>query len=480
MSDACISHLSSLLPNLPILDTRMSVPEFPRPILVFLLSLVIFAPLSAQDLPLRRIPDDSSLRSVLADSWFKGNPRAVLNRGRLLQTLPGGGRIEVRSEAAGEEFMVILARELNGAGPGGFPGWAQGSWVLTRRMDDGAPLRIRIFPRSDYHTYVQFRPFSAPDKCVMDVVIYDAYVVNALPLPIPFERLFTLPLEEMLALAKDKFPLRYFEPQPDSYRDVRKFTGEVRKRLPELHFRDDGALDENGRYVFINDLAAQPKAPGLNCSGFAKWVVDGILRPVTGRRLSIGPLKAPFGERGSGFTSPWESLRDPFFGLDWTRNLASIAGRVLRAPVFGDLPEIEVREAPFSAVIRRDKQGTAAGDRISLVSFPGYLPGAGFGIEGIHPLLYTLAIDEPGRIYLASVNTEMGVPTTADNLRGLPRMRQHFHVAVLVPYFTENGIFRISLFESAEETLFNDFKTRYSKEHYVNLVRIPVEIAFDP
>jgi hypothetical protein len=308
----------------------------------------------------------------------------------------------------------------------------------------------------------------------MDVVLYNAYVVNGLPLPVPFERLLTMPLEEVLGLAKDKFPRRYFEPHPDSYRDVRKFIAGVRERLGELQFRDDGALDENGRYVFIDNLAAQPGEGGLNCSGFAKWVVDGILRPVTGQRLSIGPLKAPFGERGSGFTAPWEELRDPFFGLDWTRNLASIAGKVLRAPVYGDLTEIEVRDAPFSAVIRRDRRGS------SVQSFPGYLPDAGFGIEGIHPLLYTLAIDEPGRIYLASVNAERGAPTTEDNPRGRPRMRQHFHVAALIPYFNEYGNFRIALFESAEETQFNAFKTRYPNDHYVNLVRIPIEIAFDP
>jgi hypothetical protein len=477
----------------------MSIPKFLRPIPLFLLFLAAFAPLPALDLPIRRIPDDSSLRISLVDSWFKGNPAAVLNKTRLLQTLPGGGRVEVRAEAAGDDFMIILARALNHPVPGwvqgSFTGWAQGSWVLTRRMDDGAPLRIRIFPQSDFNTYIQFRPFSA-DKCVMDVVIYNAYMVNDLPLPVPFERLFVLPLEEILGLAEDKFPRRYFEPQPDSYRDVRKFITEVRKRLP-LQFRDDGAMDENGEYVFIESLAPQTGAKGLNCSGFAKWMVDGILRPLTGERLPIGPLKAKFGERGSGFTEPWDDIRDPFFGLDWTRNLASTAGKTLRAPVFGDIAEIEVRDAPFSAVIRRGN--TVAG--VGPLSFPGYLPDAGFGIEGIHPLLYTLAIDEPGRIYLASVNTEIGTPTTAENfrglsriefeddevkqkarntLRGLPRMRQHFHVAVLIPYFTENGIFRIALFESAEETPFNAFKTRYSNEHYVNLVRIPVEITFDP
>ncbi|WP_411048633.1 hypothetical protein [Treponema primitia] len=447
----------------------MNIPRFSRLIIVLLAFLGTLIPLSALDQPIARIPDDSSLRISLKDSWFTEVPSVVLNKRRLLQTLPGGGRVEVRAQAAGDEFMIILAREMNGS----FPGWAQGSWVLTRRRNDGAALRIRIFPQSDFNTYVQFRPFSE-DKCVMDVVIYNAYVVNSLPLPIPLERLFVLPLEEVLDLAKDKFPRQYFEPQVGSYRDVREFIGRFRERLPELSFRDDGAIDENGRYVFINDLAVQDGEAGLNCSGFAKWVVDGILRPLTGERLSIGPLKAPFGERGSGFTAPYEELRDPFFGLDWTRNLASIAGKVLRAPAFGDLAEIEVRDAPFSAVIRRERQGPV------VRSFPGYLNDAGFDIEGIHPLLYTLAIDEPGRIYLASVNAEMGAPVTADNPRGLPRMRQYFHVAILIPYFNEYGNFRVAIFESAEETQFNAFKTRYPSNHSVNLVRIPVETSFDP
>jgi hypothetical protein len=308
----------------------------------------------------------------------------------------------------------------------------------------------------------------------MDVVIYNAYVVNSLPLPVPFERLYTLPLEEVLGMAQDKFPRRYFEPQLDSYRDLRAFVAAVRSRISEVRFGDDGAMDENGRYVFIDSLAPQTGEPGLNCSGFAKWVTDGILRPLTGERLPIGPLKERVGERGSGFTEPWDELRDPFFGLDWTRNLAAAANRVLRSSSFGDVAEIEVRNSPFAAALRRDRGGT------TLRPFPGYLPDAGFSIEGLHPLLYTLAIDEPGRIYLASVNGELGAPVTKDNPRGLPRMRQHFHVAVLVPYFTSYGAFRVALFESAEETQFSAFKTRYSPDYYVNLTRIPVETSFDP
>jgi hypothetical protein len=344
---------------------------------------------------------------------------------------------------------------------------------LSRRRDNNPEgFRIRIFLRSDYNTYVQFRPLN-DEKCLMDAVLYDGYVVRALPLPIPFERLYTLPVEEALRLAGNRFPRRYFDPEPGTFRDSRAFVSRVRARLSELSFLDDGAQDENGDFVFIKTLKAQVGRGGVNCSGFAKWVVDGILRPITGERLPIAPLKAPYGERGTPFTETWEESRDPFFGLDWCRNLASRAGAVLRSPVYGNLDEIEVRAWPFSQVITRQAGGS------SVYPYPGYLQNAGFGLEGLHPLLYTLAIDEPGHIYLAAVNDEIAAPVTLDNPRGLPQLRQYYHIAVLVPFFNERGIFQVVVFESAEETSFSRFKTRYPGQ-FVNLVRIPIEGAFDP
>ncbi|MDR2757821.1 MAG: hypothetical protein LBB78_00400 [Spirochaetaceae bacterium] len=418
-----------------------------------ILSLRFLISAYTQDVPTRSIQDDSSLRISIKDTWLTEAPGKVLEKGPFIHTLSGGDRIQVRAEGERGECLIILAREIGGT----FPGWAQGSWILTRRKDTGLPERIRIFLRSDPYTYVQFRPF-AEDKSLMDVVVYNAYVVRSQSLSIPFERLLVIPVEDALRTAGTFFPRRYFDPDPGMYRELREFTGQVRQRLPELRFRDDGAIDEQGRYVFIEDLKVQDGPGGLNCSGFAKWIVDGILRPRTGERLTILPLKEPFGDRSSSFSEAYEQLRDPFFGLDWTRNLAAAAGD------FEALEEIEVQRGTFASVIRRNE------GKSSVRAYPGFLRNAGFDIEGLHPLLYTLAIDEPGFIYLASVNQEIGPA---------PRMRQHFHVAVLVPYFTETGNFRIALFESASETSFTNFKTRYPG-HYINLVRIPVEGVFDP
>ena len=310
------------------------------------------------------------------------------------------------------------------------------------------------------------------------MVLYDAFLIRSLPIPVTFERLFVLPVEAALESAGNRFPRRYFDPEPGLYRDTRAFIGAVRSRLPELTYADDGAMNENGEYVFINSLRAQNpdgsgNQAGLNCSGFVKWVVDGILRPHTGERLPIAPLKTAFEYRDSSMVDTWEAQRDPYFGLDWNRNLASRAGTALRSPSFRALEEIEVRDWPFSQVIMRQARSS------TINSYPGFLRNAGFGFEGLHPLLYTLAIDEPNNIYLAAVNNEVAAPVTAENPRGLPILRQYYHVAVLVPFFDEQGNFRVVVFESAAETLFSRFRTRYQRQ-YVNLVRIPIDGKFDP
>ena len=452
---------------------------------IFLFFCHLF-PVFSLDLSVSRISDDSSLRIRLKDTWLTETPGRVLARRSMTEYLPSGERIEVRATEGREEFLILLSREMMGGriasgnspavprrGTGQFPGYAQGSWMLTRNKTTGAGTLIRIFLRSDQYTYIQFRPFGE-DKCLMDAVLYGGYIVRSLPIAVPFERLYTMPLNDTIRLAGDKFPIRYFEPDPVYYKNSRIFITQVREHLDGLQFADDGAIDENGNYVFIETLQSQnPLSAGLNCSGFTKWLIDGILRPVTGARLSIPPLKAPFGERGSSFTVNWEERRDPYFGLDWIRNLAAEANGNLRSDPYRALEEFEVHSDNFSLIMVNE-------NRIFVTqSYPGFMEEAGYGIEGLHPLLYTLAVDEPFSFYLAAVNTEIGAPVTPENQRGAPRLRQYFHVAALVPYFDEYGVFRVVVFESAAETSFNAFRNRYPG-HFVNLVQIPVVTAFDP
>jgi hypothetical protein len=444
---------------------------------VILLVLLNVSPVCGFDLPVSKISDDSLVRLKIKDSWMIETPVRVLSQYTRRETLESGERVEIRTTEGREEFMVHISRELtrgtdavNRIGTGQFPGWIQGSWMLTRRKDTGAGIQVKIFLRSDQQTFIQFHPFGS-DKCLMDAVVYGGFIAHSIPVAVPFERLYTMPLNDILRLVENKFPMRYFEPDISNYKDTRTFIEQVRSKLTGLRFVDDGAINEDGKFVFIETLQPQPSnLQGFNCSGFTKWLIDGILRPVTGARLSIPPLKAPFGKRGSSFTAKWEKERDVFFGLDWIRNLAAVANGTLRTSSHRSLDEFEIRSENFAYVLVNEKRSFV------VHSYPSFLSEAGYGIEGLHPLLYTLAIDEPFSFYLAAVSKEFDNPSSPS---GTPRLRQYYHVAALIPYFDENGFFKIVVFESAAETSFTAFRNRYPKQH-VNLVKIPISPTFDP
>jgi len=441
-----------------------------RVLLIFLI-FTLFSPVFGFDLPISKISDDSLLRLRLLNIWLTEVPARVLILPQRTEILESGERVEVSISEGREVFNIHLSRELmrgtsitNRRASGSFPGTAQGSWILTRRKDNGEGLQIRIFLRSDQNTFIQLRPFDN-DKSYLDVILYGGYIAQSIPVAVPFERLYTMQLNDILKLTQNKFPVRYFEPDIPSYREHRSLVAAIRAKTAPLRFNDDGAIDENGNYVFIKTLKAQGAASaGLNCSGYAKWLIDGILRPVTGNRLSIEPLKAPFGKRGSSFTEFWEESRDVFFGLDWIRNLASAANGTLRSPLYSTLEEFEVRNDNFALILLNQNRNFVTN------SYTGFMHEAGYGIEGLHPLLYTLAIDEPFNFYLAAVSNE---------LRGTPPLRQYYHIAALIPYFDESGNFNIAVFESAAETSFSDFRRRYPS-HHINLVKIPITPTFDP
>jgi len=444
---------------------------------VILLVLLNVSPVCGLDLPVSKISDDSLIRLKIKDSWMTESPARVLSQYARKETLESGEKVEIRTSEGKEEFMVHISRELtrgtdaaNRIGTGQFPGWIQGSWMLTRRKDTGAGTQIKIFLRSDQQTFIQFHPFTS-DKCFMDAVVYGGFIAHSIPVAVSFERLYTMPLNDILRLIENKFPIRYYEPDISNYKDTITFISQVRSRISNLRFVDDGAIDENGKFVFIETLKPQPSnLQGFNCSGFTKWLIDGLLRPVTGARLSIPPLKAPFGKRGSSFTAKWEEEKDIFFGLDWIRNLAAEANGTLRTPSHRAIEEFEIRNENFAYVLANEKRTFVTR------SYPSFLPEAGYGFEGLHPLLYTLAIDEPFCFYLAAVNKEISDPSLP---KGTPSLRQYYHVAALVPYFDENGFFKIVVFESAAETSFAAFRNRYPRQ-YVNLVKIPISPTFDP
>jgi hypothetical protein len=403
--------------------------------------------------------------------------------------------VELRAVRSGTELLVYVSREYaDRAGRfhfGEYPGWVEGTWILTRTIADGKAVRICYFPRTDPNVYLQLTPFAGDSgKTSAILIAYDAILAQGKTIPLSMDRLMTEKMDTVFALLGPSFPLRYTDPPPAAaYSDAQNLMRQIRARLPAMAFVDDGAQNEYGEFVYIRDGSRQVTPPpplekdhpylgvtgGYNCSGFVKWIGDGLIYPLTGNYMQVAPLKAPFGDRGNSFTDPYEAMRDPWFGLDWTRNIASRLNAAYYSDDFASVANWEVRKAPFNRILARNSSGQTA-----QTAFPEYLKDAGFLTNGLKALLYTLAIDKPGQVYLASANNEVHAPTTKENPRGLPWMRQHHHVALLVPYFNEYGNFQVAVFESAAETTYKAFVSRYQNGNCENLVGIPTAGGFVP
>jgi hypothetical protein len=229
---------------------------------------------------------------------------------------------------------------------------------------------------------------------------------------------------------------------------VEQVLERIRLQLPFLPDLEDGALDETGRFVRIED-GLEIKEGGLNCSGFAKWVTDGFYYPLTGRLLDPETLKYKhLGLRGHRWSDRYEEARDPYFGLDWSRNLAvSLANA--RAPHSAQDPEArDVRQALFLR----------------------YTEDVGYPVTDLELLLYLESRGNPGSVFIGSLNREYGTD---------PILRQHFHLVVLFPYFNRSGSFRIAVLERNRETGLPSLLERYAGE-YIHLVRLDARGEFSP
>lgn len=156
-----------------------------------------------------------------------------------------------------------------------------------------------------------------------------------------------------------------------------------------LPYRDDGALDERGRYTLFADPTRTFDTPGLNCSGFVTAASRDLLsRPVTLEtakrdRQGNSGKGAPLGE-------DWD------FGFDLILNLTD--GLPRRAVLPGG-----------RAVDPRTATGETA---------------RGFPIADRAAWADVLAQMQPGRVYFASISRPVKKP-------GYKLL--HYHVAVIVP-----------------------------------------------
>ena len=372
------------------------------------------------------------LFTATLDELERFRERVVTQRNR-------GSRVKVSTERANGAVYLLFVNEAFGE----FPLYSAGSWILKKDGKTGALMQVKIFYRTEPGCYL--RLFPRGTRTFMDVYLFDSLLYKAVPLGMSLSVLLTEPFQRIVdrTMTTVDWSILLQNPDPSTYAPVLTMIQKIRRELPYLPDAEDGAMDKNGKLVFIADLRAQGNLPGFNCSGFAKWVADGLYKPKTGEYLDIEALKEKhLSRRGSRITNRFEKDRDPFFGLDWTRNIAcSLAGVT-------EPEQQDVRYLPFWA----------------------YREDVGYPIEELEGILYTLAVQEGGNFYLGSINREYGTD---------PILRQHVHVVVLFPYFTEKGEFRVAVFERNVETGLSILKKHY-KGNFIHLVRVKADPRFDP
>ena len=363
-----------------------------------------------------------------------------------------GGSAHVSSAVSSDAAYLLFAVEVDGGTApvvGDTEGIARsGNFILKRSRDTGDILQAKLFVRDQIGSFA--RMFPRGDRSVLDLYLFGRRVYGEVPLPVPITHLVTMSLARLIELTHltIDWQLVLYDEQRPADRRLIELIEAVRPKLPFLTDADDGAMDAAGNFVFIESGALQPAAErGFNCSGFCKWVIDGYYHPIEGAFTDIEELKRKDLEvRGNRWSTWYEAARDPYFGLDWARNLAATLGR---------------------ARTGRDV-GAESGD-VRDVSFFNYVEDVGYPLESIELILYTLTIRRPGRFYVGSINQEFGAA---------PALRQHSHLAVFFPYIDSEGRFRVVQVDRNLERTTASLNRRYPGA-YIHLTAIDAHGEFD-
>ena len=362
-----------------------------------------------------------------------------------------GGTVRVSSAASAEAVYLLFA--TNGGEASSAPHdrddiVRSGTLILKRSRESGELMQAKLFLRDQIGSFA--RVFPRGERSVVDLYLFGERLYGAVPLPVPLAQLATMPLSRLMELTERTidWPLVMHDEQRPADRRVVELIEAVRPQLPHLTDADDGAMDAGGNYVFIETGELQPLAErGFNCSGFCKWVIDGYYHPIEGAFTDIAELKRKDLElRGNRWSTWYEALRDPFFGLDWARNLAATLDRARTGrdvdPEAGDMREVD---------------------------FATYVEDIGYPLESIDLTLYTLTVRKPGRFYVGSINREFG---------SAPVLRQHSHLAVFFPYIDAAGAFRVVQVDRNLERTTASLIRRYPGA-YIHLTAIDAHGEFD-
>ena len=162
-----------------------------------------------------------------------------------------------------------------------FPLDGAGTFIIKRSAADGSFIQAKVFVQDGPGTYI--RLFPEGERSFMDVYLFGEPFQTHIALPVTFDRLLVSPLASIVewSSAAVDWPLVLAPTQGSGDRRIEAIVQALKARLPRLRDMDDGAMDGAGRMVYIATGVPAGRG-GFNCSGFAKWVTDGLYAPLAG------------------------------------------------------------------------------------------------------------------------------------------------------------------------------------------------------
>ncbi len=358
--------------------------------------------------------------------------------------------VEFELRKSAESFYLLFKNEQNYR----YPVWGRGNFIIKRDLKTGAFLQVKIFLQNDEDSFIRLFPLD-DGRSVLDLMLYGVQLYSDIVIPVSLEDLSISSFSRLMYLTRGtvRWDLLMTDSSYAEWGILSSFVETVRGELDTLHEAEDGAQDKTGQFVHIEDGSPQQDRGGVNCSGFAKWVADGMLRGKDDREflISIEDLKTASAEEEERLGNPWSTTRqdrDPYFGLDWTRNLARILKQAQGAAEMSSPREMDVRSMPFF----------------------NYMENIGYNLENLRAVLYLLAIENPGAFYMGAVNSQFGED---------PVLWQYHHIVLFFPWFTSDGDFRLAVLETGRESSLENLKRRYP-DSFVHLVKVEGADDFIP
>ena len=442
--------------------------------------------------PFDQIPDSAEIRESITASWFSAPLEKVVKRPSEMHTDSKGNTFTVSgnyAENREDGFVISIIPNITDYSLPEHNLVPQGTWMLYRKLDTGAPLLIKIYPRENPALSISLRPASQKaysGKSFIDICLFNAYVRKDIAIGVPFETLYHISLSRLKELTEAIIPWDLFN--PPRYNSPVKAMSRI---VENLHYRlvpmKDACFDHNGNPVHISNSQPQTEleisiamnidqtraevSGGVDSAGFAKWIIDGMVRPVAGQGTIIESLKRATEVPKTHFTKPYIDTENVFFGLNWIRNLGAAALSLnLNRTVYPDSSGLDVTDCPF-ALTDAAAFASAQSSARQPSSFLGYQQYAGYQVSYLLPLLYYLAVIEPDHFYLACINS---VPVSTE-------LRMYDRIAVLFPYFDGWGEFHVDIYENGEQIPVDEFIEK-NKAAYAALVRVraPEEGLFNP